>query len=56
MNLLHENGLQSSLPNAVQSSTKEGTLIDNIFTDKQVYDSGRYISLISYYDPLWVRF
>lgn len=54
MNFLHENGLQS--PNAVQSSTKKGTLIDNIFTDKQVYDLGSYISLTSYYNPLWVRF
>lgn len=55
LNTMHSQGLQSSLPAHIQSSTRENTLIDNIFTDCDIIESGRYISLTSYHEPLWLH-
>ncbi|KAG2193629.1 hypothetical protein INT47_007461 [Mucor saturninus] len=54
LNLLEQKGLKSSLPSTVISTTKQKTLIDNIFNNKEILDSGTYISFTSYHEPLWL--
>jgi hypothetical protein len=48
--------LYSALPPSIISTTNNGTYIDNIFTNIQNVDAGRYISFTSHHDPLLLHF
>ena len=49
-------GLKSCLNESVKSTTKYVTFIDDIFTNIADSNGGRYISLTSYHDPLFMQF
>jgi hypothetical protein len=49
-------GLYSALTPSIISTTQHGTYIDNIFTNVQYLDAGRYISFTSDHDPLFLQF
>ena len=53
--LFDQHGMKSTLPTSITSSTKQGTLIDNIFSNIDTINSGRYISFTSYHEPLWLQ-
>lgn len=56
LTLLQQYGLKSTLPTSINSSTKECTLIDNIFSNIDTLKSGRYVSFTSYHEPLlWLQ-
>ncbi|KAI8334545.1 hypothetical protein BD560DRAFT_451175 [Blakeslea trispora] len=55
--LLSKLNLTSALPVEIATTTKHGTFIDNIFTNFEVKNSGRYISYPkSSHDPLYINF
>jgi hypothetical protein len=56
MQFMDSNGLFSPLPSDVKSTKKEGTFIDNIFTNQESVSSGRYLSFTSFHEPLWIKF
>jgi exonuclease III len=47
--------LESPFIGSTFTTTKKCTFIDNIFTDKQVFNSARYISFTSYHEPLYMQ-
>ncbi|OAD76906.1 hypothetical protein PHYBLDRAFT_165405 [Phycomyces blakesleeanus NRRL 1555(-)] len=56
LQFMNNRNMTTTLPNTIQSTTSQNTLIDNIFSTMPVLDSGRYISLTSYHSPLWAKF
>ncbi|CEP17045.1 hypothetical protein [Parasitella parasitica] len=51
---LRAKNIRSSLPADIESTTKDSTFIDNIFTNRPPRSSGRYLSLTSTHEPLWL--
>lgn len=56
LDFLQDYSLKSAMNDSFKSSTNNGTLIDNIFTNFDAKESGRYISHTSYHDPLYMIF
>jgi hypothetical protein len=54
--LFSSSGLYSALPPSIISTTQHGIYIDNIFTNVQYLDAGRYISFTSDHDPLFLQY
>lgn len=55
-NLFSQYGLSSTLPTSITTTTERGSYIDNIFTNLECIEAGRYMSFTSDHDPLFLHF